>query len=292
MTPGSKKSKIKLKQTLKVIPSGSVPRGIMIFTDILFEKRGNVALITLNRPELLNAFRKTTMRDFLNALQQAAGDEEVRVVVVTGSGRGFSAGADLTEMEQIVSSEVSLAHAREHLKSYQNVTRQMIAMPKPIIAALNGLAVGVGAEIALASDIRLAAENVYFSFAEVKRSLFETNGVMYILPRLVGMGRAAAMMLTGDKVFASDAFQMGLVTQVFPAAELLPAAFEMAQRIADNAPISVRLIKQVLQRTYDSSLEAVMLLEEDGMMECLASDDLREGVRAFNEKRAPRYQGK
>lgn len=263
----------------------------MTFTDILFEKRGNIALITLNRPELLNAFSKNTMREFLVALRQSSQDEQVRVLVITGNGRAFSAGADLEEMEQIVSSDVSLADAREHLKNYQNVTRQMLSMPKPIIAALNGLAVGVGAEIALASDVRLASENTYFSFAEVKRGLFETNGVMYILPRLVGLGRASAMMLTGDKVPASDALQMGLVTQIFPAADLLPAAFELAVRIASNAPISVRLVKQVLQRTYDSNLESIMLMEEDGMMECLASEDLREGVRAFNEKRAPQYNG-
>ena len=264
----------------------------MTFTDLLYEKRGSTALITLNRPGLLNAFRKTTMQDFLSALQLASGDAEVRVLIITGSGRAFSAGADLTEMEQIVSSEISLAGARDHLKSYQDVTRQMLAAAKPIIAAINGPAVGVGAEIALASDIRLAADSAYFSFAEVKRGLFETNGVMYILPRLVGLGRAAAMMLTGDRVSAAEALQMGLVTRSCAPDELLTTAFELAGRIAANAPISVRLVKQVLQRTYDSSLESVMRLEEDGMLECLASEDLREGVRAFSEKRAPQYKGR
>ena len=264
----------------------------MTLNDLLYEKQGSIALITLNRLAMLNAFRDTTMQEFILVLDEAAADDSVRVVVITGNGRAFSAGADLDEMNRIADGDISLRNARASLKNYQQVTRKMLGLQKPIIAALNGLAVGVGAEIALASDIRLASESAYFAFAEVRRALFETNGVMYILPRLVGMGRAMTMLLTGNKITAAEALQIGLVSAVYPAEEVVSNAFAMAQRIASNAPISVKLIKQLLHRSYDIDLESVMLMEEDGMMACLASDDLREGVMAFAEKREPQYSGK
>ena len=130
------------------------------------------------------------------------------------------------------------------------------------------------------------------SFAEVKRGLFETNGVMYFLPRLVGLGRAMEMLLTGEKVSSHKALEAGLVTRVVPQDDLVEVAMGMARTIASNAPISVRLVKQVMQRSLDLDLEAVMQLEVDGMMECLTSKDLREGMQAFIEKRAPVYTGK
>ncbi len=264
----------------------------MLLNDILYKKIDGLAVITLNRPEMLNAFRNQTMQEFLDVLDDAAKDDGIRVIMITGNGRAFSAGVDLEEVKLMLDGDISVRNARSDLKRYQNVTRKMLSLPKPILAVLNGLAVGVGAEIALASDIRIASETAYFSFAEVKRALFETNGVMYFLPRLVGLGRAAAMLLTGDTVPAPDALQCGLVTAVFPPEILWEKSLEMAMRIAANAPISVRLVKQVLQRTYDLDIEAIMLLEEDGMLACLASDDLRESTNAFSEKRLPNYQGK
>ena len=150
----------------------------------------------------------------------------------------------------------------------------------------------MGSRLALASDIRLAADKATFAFTEVKRALFETNGVMYILPRLVGQGRAMQMLLTGEIVLAQDALNAGLVTRVVAQEQLMEYAMDMAHTIATNAPLSVRLVKQTMQKTYDLDLEAVMQLEVDGMMQCFRSEDLVEGFNAFLEKRPPVYKGK
>jgi enoyl-CoA hydratase/carnithine racemase len=168
----------------------------------------------------------------------------------------------------------------------------MVHLPKVILAAVNGIAVGIGVEIALASDIRLAGESASFAFTEVKRALFATNGVMYILPRLVGQGRALHMLLTGETINAPEALSAGLITRVVPDMQLLETALATARTIAANAPISVRLVKQVMQRTYDLDLDAVLHLEVDGMLQCYNSEDMGEGIRAFMEKRPPRYQGR
>jgi enoyl-CoA hydratase/carnithine racemase len=167
----------------------------------------------------------------------------------------------------------------------------MLALPKIIISAINGLAVGVGVEIALASDIRIASSDASFSFTEAKRGLFQTNGVMFLLPRLIGAGRAAHIMLTGETVLASRALEYGMVTSVVQPNELLHAAREIAATIAANAPISVRLVKQVLQQSLESTLEQALALETAGMLECLASQDLLEGTQSFIEKRMPVYRG-
>jgi enoyl-CoA hydratase/carnithine racemase len=260
--------------------------------EILYRKQSGVAVATFNRPDVLNAFRSTMFTRLVEILADVRDDAAVRVLVITGNGRAFSAGIDLEEQAQLFGGEIDDAAARKALDDLQAITRQMRDLPKPIIAAINGLAVGVGAELGIASDIRLASQDAYFMFAEVKRALFETNGVMYFLPRLVGLGRALEMLMTGDKIPAEEALAAGLVTRVYPTADLLPHAIALAERIAANAPISVRLVKQVIARSYDLGLDEVMRLESDGMIECLYSDDFQEGVHSFLEKRAPNYTGK
>ncbi|MCU0514817.1 MAG: enoyl-CoA hydratase/isomerase family protein [Anaerolineae bacterium] len=259
---------------------------------ILYEKRGAVALITLNRPAVLNAVRREMFRYLLDLFAHIRDDDSVRVVVITGNGRAFSAGIDLEQQSELTARPIDEADARARLAEMQDLTRQMRDLPKPIIAALNGLAVGVGAEIAIASDIRVAVPSAYFMFAEVRRALFETNGVMYLLPRLVGFGRALDWMLSGDKISAGDAHAAGLLTRLFPPESLLDEALALADRIAACAPIALRLVKQVGNQTYDLPLEAVMQLEVEGMMECLRSADYREGVQSFLEKRPPQYSGR
>jgi enoyl-CoA hydratase/carnithine racemase len=235
---------------------------------------------------------KATLREFVAILDEVQADDSVRILVITGKGRAFSAGIDLREMAHSPSESLSLKQTYEDLQATQEVTLRMVRLPKVIIAAVNGIAVGIGVELALASDIRLAAQEATFAFAEAKRALFETNGVMYILPRLVGQGRALQMLLTGEKVMAQEALSAGLVTGVVAQEQLMGAVLELARTIGANAPISVRLVKQVMQRTYDLDLEAVMQLEVDGMMQCLGSEDLVEGINAFLQKRPPVYKGK
>lgn len=259
---------------------------------ILYEQRGAVALITLNRPSVLNAFRSEMFGYLLDLLARIRDDNSVRVIVITGRGRAFSAGIDLEQQSELFAQQLDEADVRARLADMQNLTRQMRALPKPIIAAMNGLAVGVGAEIAIASDIRVAVPAAYFMFAEVKRALFETNGVMYLLPRIIGFGRALDWMLSGDKISADDARASGLITRIFPPEILLDEALALADRIAACAPVALRLVKLVGNQSYDLSLEAVMQLEVEGMVECFLSQDYHEGIQSFLEKRPPQYTGR
>src|SRR2546429_793340 len=264
----------------------------MELNDILYEKKDSIAIATFNRSAVLNAFRQATLREFISILDDVKADDSVRVLIITGKGRAFSAGIDLKEMAYPSSDSLTLKQAYDELQAIQDVTRRMVHLPKIIIAAVNGIAIGIGVETALASDIRLAADKATFAFTEVKRALFETNGVMYILPRLVGQGRAMQMLLTGEMVSAQDALNAGLVTRVVAQEQLMEYAINMAHTIASNAPLSVRLVKQTMQKTYELDLEAVMQLEVDGMMQCYRSEDLVEGLNAFLEKRPPVYKGK
>ena len=264
----------------------------MELNDILYEKKDGIAIATFNRPAVLNAFRQATLHEFVSILDDVQADNTIRVLIITGNGRAFSAGIDLKEMANSSSDVRSVKQEYDELQAIQDVTRRMVNLPKIIIAAVNGIAIGIGVETALASDIRLAADNATFAFTEVKRALFETNGVMYILPRLVGLGRAMQLLLTGEIVSAQDALNAGLVTRVVAQEQLMEYAIDMAHTIAANAPLSVRLVKQTMQKTYDLDLEAVMQLEVDGMMQCSRSEDLIEGFNAFLEKRPPIYKGR
>jgi len=259
---------------------------------LLFQLEGQIATITFNRPRVLNAFQGIMFQQLLEMLDEVSRNDSIRVLLLTGTGRAFSAGIDLEELSHDLDSATVNEGQRVVLDDLQEITRRLVNLQKPVIAALNGLAVGAGAEIAIASDIRLAAETAYFQFTEVRRGLMETNGVMYRLPRFVGMGRAAHILLTGERLPAQSALEMGLVTKVVPYENILQAGMEIANTLAANAPISLRLIKQVLNQSYDLNLEEVMQLETDGMLECFASEDMQEGVRAFLEKRAPVYKGK
>ena len=258
-------------------------------TDLEYSKNNGIAVATLNRPDSLNAFRQQTFTDLNAVLEDVRTDEAMRVLILTGNGRAFSAGADLKELGASILTS-SLEDQRKNLEMYQSLTRTMLALPKTIVCAVNGLAVGVGVEIALASDIRIASSDASFTFAEAKRGLFQTNGVMFLLPRLIGAGRAAHIMLTGERVLADRALEYGMVTQVVEPDHLENVALELARTIAANAPISVRLVKQVLQQSLEGTLEQSLELETAGMLECLASQDLIEGTTAFIEKRIPVYQ--
>jgi enoyl-CoA hydratase/carnithine racemase len=261
-------------------------------TDILFQSQENIAVITFNRPDVLNIFRRSMFQKLIDLFDIIEKDDNIRVVLLTGAGRAFSAGIDLDEVSHLFNGTMTMEQARSELDEMQELTRRMVNLTKPIISAINGVAVGVGAEIAISSDIRIASQMASFEFAEVKRGLFETNGVMHRLPRLIGMGRAAQVMLTGEKVSAKSALEMGLVTRVVPSEMLMIEGMKLAHTLAVNAPISIRLVKQVLNKSYDLNLESVMQLETEGTLDCLASDDLREGVQAFLEKREPVYKGR
>ena len=258
--------------------------------DLLYEQRGRVAIATFNRPEVLNAVRQATETRLLEILDAAARDDSVRALILTGSGRAFSAGIDLKEAGA-GGLGAGDAESRKRLERTQEITRRIVSHPKIIIAAVNGPAVGIGAEISTAADLRIAAESASFSFPEVKRALFLTNGVTYLLPRLVGSSRAALWLLTGEPVSAAEACACGFVSHMVPAQELLDFTLQLANSIAAHAPLSVRLVKEALRRTHDADLESMLELEVEGVLKCLKSDDFAEGIEAFLGKRAPQYRG-
>ncbi len=265
---------------------------IMDFTDITFEKRNGIAVITFTREGARNAVRHQTWMDLKGALQLCREDQDVRSVIITGKGKAFSAGADLAEMAAILGKEIDLFEVRRGLLGIQQITREMLELPKPIIAALNGYAVGAGAEIAIASDIRIASEKATFEFAEVKVGLFETNGVTYLLPRIIGLGRAKELMLSGRRINAQEAQAIGLVSKVVEPEALIGEAMTLAQGMADNAPVPMGLVKECLNKSGEISLSDALVYETEAMMACAMTTDAREGAMAFMEKRKPKYKGR
>ena len=265
----------------------------MISDRIVFERTSDhTALLRFNRPERLNAMDQASMEALHELLGQINADAELRAVVLTGTGRAFSAGADLKEMDATPQSATTVRAARTQLQLFQDITRRMVGSHTVFIAAINGIAVGVGAELSIASDIRIGTDTTEMILSEVKRGLFETNGVMHYLPRIVGHGRAAHWLLTGERIPAATLLAAGFITELHPADRLQSRARELADTIAGNAPVSVRLLKRLLRRTWEVDLETMLQYEVDGMMACLASEDVEEGVRAFIERRTPKWSGR
>lgn len=252
--------------------------------DIAVAVDDGVLTAVLDRPERLNAVRERTLDELWGVLDDAERRPDVRAVVLTGRGRAFSSGHDLAEFAaQLDAPGTALTDgtARARLDRLQALTRRMLAHPKVLVAALNGVAVGLGAELALACDLRIAGASARIGFVEVTRGLFETNGALWLLPRLVGHGRAADLLLTGDVVDAAEAHRIGLVSRLVPDADLPVAAATLARRVAGGAPTSVALLKRALAATWEADLATVLEREVQGMLTCLASPELAAGVRAF-----------
>lgn len=254
-----------------------------------FELRASdgVLTVTFNRPERLNAFRRSEYYRFCDLLGEIEADAHVRAVVLTGSGRAFCAGEDLKELDaHAVGDGESVT--RENLLVLQDITRRIVRSERVYIAAVNGVAAGFGAELACACDVRLAGEGGRFVFPEVKRGLFVTNGISHTLPRLVGDNWAATLLLTGDPIDAATALRIGLVSQVVRGDEVVAAAQAMAATIAANAPTAVRHTKRILRGDVEA-LERALETEVDVVERVLASGEFLEGARAFVEKRAPNF---
>ena len=251
------------------------------------ERTGHIATITLNRPGKLNALNSQMTAEFHSALDELSDEDDIRVVVLTGAGRGFCSGADVNELlEGSQATHVTIPETdTTALSSHIRRTRQ------PVIAAVNGVAAGAGLAIALASDIRLASEETSFSCIFVKRSLVPDAGSSYTLPRLVGLGVAMEMALTGNIYDASWALEKGLVNRVVPADKLMEEAMVLANSIASNPPICVRSIKELLY-DHDKDLRGILQKEIDANILLGVSEDALEAVRSFLEKRQPVYRGR
>ena len=251
------------------------------------ERAEGIATVTMNRPDALNAFDTTQLERLLNALRELRADRAVRCVVLTGAGdRAFAAGADIREMAEL-SPLAGLAFGRLG----HAVTAAVEGLPQPTIAAVNGYALGGGCELALACDIRLAAENAQFAQPEAGLGIPPGWGGTQRLPRLVGPGLAAELIFTGRRVAADEALRIGLVNAVYPADQLLPEATKLARRIAANSPRAVAAAKQLMALAFAGDPGAGLAAELTLFGQSFGSADQREGMRAFVEKRSPVFTG-
>lgn len=254
---------------------------------VLYEKVGRVALLTINRPDKLNALSQAVRDQALAHLEAIEKDDSVGVVVITGAGeKSFIAGADIQEF-----AGRSPFDQREAMR-FPRVFDIMANFPKPVIAMINGFCLGGGCELAMSCDIRVASDKAKFGQPEIKLGLIPGGGGTQRLPRLVGLGNAMRLILTGDMIGAAEAQQIGLVDQVVPAAELREKTLELANKIAAFSPLTVRVAKEAMRASERMAIEEGVLYERDLFCLCFATEDKKEGVEAFLAKRAPQWQGR
>ena len=252
----------------------------------------NVAVLKLNRPEALNAFNEQLLDDIEAALKEIEQDDSIRAVIITAEGeKAFSAGADLKQAQSITPEE-AITQATAMIEKGQRLFKYIEDFPKPIICAINGLALAGGLEIAMACDLRIASKEAKVSNTEVSLGLIPAWGGSTRLPRLVGLAKAKEIILTGAWLTADQAAEIGLVNKVVPPDELQSQAMFMAQKLADNAPIAMRLVKQVLNKTLDQDIEASYALEREAAVKCFQTEDLQEGIQAIFEKRKAQFKGR
>lgn len=256
---------------------------------LLYQVQDGVAIVTLNRPEAMNSIDPETRAELRETWARIAADDAVRCVIVTGSGtKAFCTGSDLKKTMPPKESHAQLTFGSAtpaHLLTGMD-------FDKPLICAVNGYAMGGGMELALACDIRIAADTAQFALSEVRIGSIPGAGGTQRLPRLIARSDAMLMLLTGDRIDAAEALRIGLVSRVVPAAELMPAALEIARRIAQNAPLSVRAIKRLVRDGLEMPLDKAIQLESYAFGLLRDTEDRIEGRRAFQEKRAPVYQGR
>jgi 2-(1,2-epoxy-1,2-dihydrophenyl)acetyl-CoA isomerase len=262
----------------------------MAFATILFALENGVATLTLNRPDRLNSFTQEMHEEVAAALGEVEGDSAIRALLVTGAGRGFCAGQDLNLREAAAGGEFDAGAAID--RYYNPLVRRLRALPKPVIAAVNGPAAGAGANLALACDIVIAARSASFLQAFCRIGLVPDTGGTWFLPRLAGSARALGMMLLGEPLPASTAAEWGLIWKVVEDAALMGEAKALAQKLAHGPTAGLGLIKEALNRSLESTLDAQLDTERDLQRIAGASADFREGVAAFLEKRPARFTGR
>jgi crotonobetainyl-CoA hydratase len=257
--------------------------------EVVWEQSGHVATIRLNRPEALNAMNGAVRDGLMVALHRVRDDDSVRSAVLTGTGRAFSAGADLKERARGDSDRSGGPETVLHGLPQAFYTYDP---GKPIIAAINGLALGGGLELTLACDIRIAVNTAMLGTPEITRGFFPGGGAPLRLPRLIPRSMAMEMLLTGDPIDAATALQWGLVSRVVEADELMPTAMKLAERIAEHAPLAVRANRELAYATDDMTMEQVLRMSSLSRWVVGQTEDAAEGPRAFVEKRAPEYHGR
>jgi enoyl-CoA hydratase/carnithine racemase len=264
----------------------------MSFETILFEVRNQIAFVTFNRPESMNAVNRKMATELVTACQQIEDDAAVRIAIFTGAGeKAFSAGMDLKERAESATSPIE-RRAQKLSATIHTQSRAVAAITKPTIAAIRGYCVGGGLEFALACDMRIAAEDAKLGLAEVKRGIIPGAGGTQRLARTVGVAKAMEICMTGDTVSGAEAEKLGLVNHAVAAADVMKAAEELASRILKGAPMSVLFIKEAITKGIQLSLDEGFRLESDLSALIGTTEDSKEGPRAFAEKRAPVWKGK
>jgi enoyl-CoA hydratase/carnithine racemase len=258
------------------------------FENIIYEKKGAIAQITLNRPKVLNALNQATFTELGIAFECAGADAAVMGVILTGAGdKAFIAGADISELAHVTAVE-----AREFTRHGQAVLDLVENLGKPVIAAVNGFALGGGCETAMACTIRLATEDAKFGQPEVKLGVIPGAGGTQRLPRLVGKGLALQLILTGRTITAQEAYRIGLVNEIVPRADLIARAEAILKQINSNAPLAVKLSIEAVNRGSETSQAEGLVIESSFFAICAATEDKNEGTSAFLEKRAAKFQGR
>jgi enoyl-CoA hydratase len=258
------------------------------YTNIKLEKKNKIAYVTIDRPKVLNALNMQTMEELREAFHDLKNDKGVRVVILTGAGeKSFVAGADINELQKN-----NPVEAKEYTHKGQSVLNLIENLGKPVIACINGFALGGGCELALACTMRLASDNARLGQPEVKLGIIPGYGGSQRLPRLVGKGIAMQILLTGDMISAQDAHRIGLVNEVVPAAELIPRAEAIAQAIIKNAPLAIQYCLEAVNHGMEMTQEEGLFLEATLFAVCCATEDKQEGTTAFLEKRPANFQGR
>jgi len=259
----------------------------MSFENLLFEVDGAVAVVTINRPSVLNALNSATLDEIRTAFDTVQRDEAIRVAILTGAGeKSFVAGADINELARQTPTT-----GRAHARAGQAVLDRIERLGKPVIAAINGYALGGGCELAMACTLRIAADTSKLGQPEIALGIIPGYGGTQRLPRLIGQGRALELILTGAPISAVEAHRLGLVNQVVPAAELMTRARQLAAILAQQPPIAVRYALEAVNHGLEMPLESALAYEATFFGLLAATDDMREGTRAFLEKRKPVFRG-
>jgi enoyl-CoA hydratase len=257
----------------------------MNFENLIFKKEGNIGILSINRPKALNALNSATLKEINQAIDMIEKDDEVHILILTGEGRAFVAGADISEMKVLNAHE-----AREFAKLGSGTFRKIELMEKPVIAAVNGFALGGGCELSMCCDIRIASEKAKFGQPEVGLGIIPGFAGTQRLSRLVGLGRAKELIFTADMIDANEAYRIGLVNKVVPVEELMNEAMKLANKILSKGQLAVRFAKTSMNRGSETDIETGMAIERDLFGLCFATEDQKEGMGAFLEKRSPNYK--
>lgn len=260
---------------------------VALLPNVLYETKGPIAYVTVNRPEVLNALDSDTWWGLQRAFEEALEDPAVRGVILTGAGKAFIAGADISEL-----AETTAVEAQKKSRFGQSVLDLIENLGKPVIAAVNGFALGGGCETAMACTIRIASEKAKFGQPEVALGLLPGGGGTQRLPRLVGKGRALQLILSGETISAQEAYRIGLVNEVVPAEQLISRAEAILQKIFANAPIAVAYSLEAVNKGLDTSQAEGLALESSFFGLCAGTEDKKEGTDAFLAKRAPQFHGR